>query len=363
MLLAVVPAQAATTYSLTDLGALSDGLSEGFGINATGVVVGDSPNGTPHTGFVYNGSLTPLGTLGGDESLARSINSAGLIVGESTDAAGNRYAFTATTPTTLTPLNPWGGTFSTAWRVNGSYIVGQAENATAQLRAFRSNGAATLDLGTLGGDTSIGYGVNAAGQVVGQADTAAGIGHAFYHAGGATDTPVDLGALSTDATAASAAYAINNARSIVGWTHTGSETTFNLERHAFFKADGGLMQDLGALGFGDSVAYDINNQGQIVGAAGAAAVGFLYDTNTLQMVDLNTLVGNPQGWSITSARAINDSGWIVASASNGVETHAVLLTPVPEPSTWALLTLGVGCGLFAILRQVSARRSASAAHV
>jgi hypothetical protein len=54
------------------------------------------------------------------------------------------------------------------------------------------------------------------------------------------------------------------------------------------------------------------------------------------MLDLNSLVS---GWVIETANGINNAGQIVGLASRNGESHAVLLTPVPEPSTFALLML------------------------
>ena len=43
---------------------------------------------------------------------------------------------------------------------------------------------------------------------------------------------------------------------------------------------------------------------------------------------------NDHGWILDSAWGINDSGQIIAGAiTNSIGYHAVLLTPVPEPST------------------------------
>ena len=143
------------------------------------------------------------------------------------------------------------------------------------------------DLGTLGGPTSSAAGINASGQVVGSADTSSG------------------------------------------------------ERHAFLYSNG-TMADLGTLGGVSSSAHGINASGQVVGYAFTPPYyettrAFLYSNGT--MTDLNSLI--PTGWTLQSATAINDSGQIVGYGINASgNTDALLLTPIPEPSTIALFGIG-----------------------
>jgi probable HAF family extracellular repeat protein len=343
-------AAAATPYAIIDLGTLGGELSDGFGVNESGVVVGGSSTiDNFYRGFVATtGPLQEVVTLGGDSSVVRSINATGMFVGDAELANGETQAFWATDPTQPMIINPWGGAYSTARRTAGNYIVGQAETATLEWHAFRMADGVTRDLGTLGGQTSIAYGVNTLGQVVGQADTADWLGRAFYHAGGELDVAVDLGALSAESFAQSSASAINDSGWIVGWTDTGSFDTFDFETHAFLYKSG-VMHDLGTLGQFASVAYDINDSGQVVGTA-ADAIGFLYEDSTGVMTDLNTLIPPSAGWSITSANAINDLGQIVATGFNGTEYHAVLLTPVPEPTALVLL-LSIVVGMIFLARR------------
>jgi probable HAF family extracellular repeat protein len=76
-------------------------------------------------------------------------------------------------------LGTLGGSWSTAYGVSadGAVVVGGAENAAGQDRAFRWTASGGMqDLGTLGGNWSEAYGVSADGAVVvGWAATPQGI--------------------------------------------------------------------------------------------------------------------------------------------------------------------------------------------
>jgi hypothetical protein len=92
----------------------------------------------------------------------------------------------------------------------------------------------------------------------------------------------------------------------------------------FFEYTDGQMVDLG-----EGSASAINNLGQAVGYNGYAA---LYSNGEVQ--DLDKLIDPSLGITLGDAVAINDKDQIVTSDLNRNKSY--LLTPVPEPSTWAL---------------------------
>ena len=321
---------AETLYTVTDLGTLPGGsYSKAGGINASGQVVGWADIAGADHAFLYsNGTMSDLGTLGGTISRAYGINTNGQVIGESTDANGNGRAFLYTAGT-MTDLGTVVGFPSGATAINGSgQVVGWAGG-----HAFLYSNGTMTDLGTLSGYAkSCAQAINSGGQVVGWVDDAPVydyLSRAFLYSNG---TMQDLvGTL--PGYPYSVARGINDNGEVVGWANTASGAT--PLRAFLYSISTSTWTDLGTLGGDRSAALAINNSGQIVGGSGHA---FLYSNGT--MTDLNSLLITP-GWTLTGAEAINDNGWIVGQGINPAgETHAFLLTPVPEPSTLALLLTG-----------------------
>jgi probable HAF family extracellular repeat protein len=226
-------------------------------------------------------------------------------------------------------------------------VTGRASTAdptAGEFHAFLWDGTTLRDLGTLGGESSLGLAINAAGQVTGQANTAEGAFHAFLWDG---TTMLDLGTLGGES---SDGRDLNESSQV-----TGSADTADGASHAFLW-DGTTMLDLGTLGGTFSQGVAINALGQVIGVASTSNGGlrpFLSDGGaTLQDLDALIDPADPLASFVTlfAAVDINDLGQILANGfdSRSSEGHAYVLTPVSvaESGTLALLGLGLaGLGL------------------
>jgi len=86
------------------------------------------------------------------------------------------------------------------------FVAGLALDCEAASPLYR-----VTEIGTFGGSTSVGFAINANGDVVGRARAATGARHAFLFAGGVLS---DLGTLGGTE---SSGNGINNAGVIAGW--------------------------------------------------------------------------------------------------------------------------------------------------
>jgi len=315
---------------MEDIGLSTRGLnSRGFGINNTGVVVGDSAfiaastTDSPirHAALFSNGSVKDLGTLKKQTfSRANSINGFNQVVGFSGPALDSpkSRAFFWSTSTGMIDLGTLGGAYAQAFAINDSgFITGNSQlrssaTTTETVHAFLSPspvGASAIgmrDLGTLGGTFSYGMAINAKNHVVGystinKVDSRV---HAFWFNGNGMK---DLGSLAPNSSNPledqSVALGINSSDRVVGYTY------------------------LPALNANTDPAVQ-------PGTSPVRQVAFVWSQGT--MTDLNKLIGAATDtYHPNSAMAINDNGQIAATALSKVTgtRRAVLLTPITPVSS------------------------------
>jgi len=315
------PALAAPSCSVVRIGSGS----EPSGLNNAGQVVGNRylADGSALAEIWSQGSTSPLAPAWSGSSEAWGINDAGVAAGAVTWTATDgstvtrAATFAAGAATLLAPpgtLSSWADGIN-----NAGQIALSVQMADGSWRAqLYSPDSGYADLGTLG-TWADPHGLNQNGVVVGTSAVSEAEWHAFMYANG---TIQDLGTPD----ASSGANAINSQGVVVGYANPAPGDEFE---HAVMFA-GGQAIDLGTLGGLRSSAFDINDNGDILGwsfRADGSLGYFLYSNGA--MVDLDTLLD--PGTHLTGATSINDDGQILASATDGDTSFNVLLTPTGAP--------------------------------
>ncbi len=136
----------------------------------------------------------------------------------------------------------------------------------------------------------------------------------------------------------SIAYDINDIGQVVGKALPG---------RAFLWEDGdwGLLPDPG-VGVNGSEALSINNEGDAVGYASVASYdhAVLWDSTENASYYLEDLIPSDSGWStLVWATDVNDGGQIVGWGyrAGSPSRRGFLLTLIPEPASMTLLVLGM----------------------
>jgi probable HAF family extracellular repeat protein len=313
---------ASSTYTIQDLGTLGGTYSEGFGINASGQVVGDAAtaSGSGHA-FLYSGGVMFDLSLPGTSATARSINASGQIGGYYYDGSYQGYV---DTNGQITDVGNLGALYSATYAINSSgKACGSSMTSSNNEHAFLWSGGVMTDINPFGGSYSAAADINTSGQVVGYGYLTSGDFHAFVRTGTVSK---DLGTLGGDW---SLANAITDSGKVVGQAYLSG----NVKAHAFLWNGSGALKDLGQLPGGNySEAFAVNSTAtQIVGRASVPDPqfivyhAFLYANGKIK--DLNNLIPRGSGWVLSEAAGINDAGKIVGTGTIHGQQHAFLLTP------------------------------------
>jgi probable HAF family extracellular repeat protein len=329
-------AYADTKYAVTCLDCADVNLADMVNqINKKGIVAGNWGNGDDGSGqaaILDHGGHKLLGSLGGSRSVAYAINDWKQVVGIATLAGDATYHAFLWSNGVMSDLGTLSGStdYSTAKGINNlNQVVGTSFVGSVQHGFIYQNGV-MADMGPPGGlgDQYSAEAINDLGHVIGWiALSPNGDWGGYLYRDGEW---INLGHLD-ESLPMSYPFAVNIHDQVVGWSDV-RNADGQVTAHAFLWS-GGVIKDLGVIPAGVdgySTAFDINDEGQIVGSTTALTqpiTAFLYKGG--RMIDLNTLLAPGSAvWQLISAVSINNKGDIVGYGRIGFDTHALLLTPV-----------------------------------
>lgn len=320
---------ATPTYRVIDIAGADDRPNQATGMNANGWVSGYAQADAirPSAAWVYT-TNQGLVFLPGELNVglrAEAIDGNGRTVGVFLDALGGVRAFSA---------EPGGQALELGGNGKGAGFTPQAVNASGQVAGFNTHAEVqraffyTPDEGYRLLSPPIGSdwvpvavrGMDSLGRVAGVGSLPSGLQHAFLSEPGGLALR-DLGTLGGEE---SVAYAMNDQGQVVGGSVSVTAGT-----HAFLYSDSSGMRDLDTLGGVTSVALGVDALGRVVGSSQTLRGedhAFVWSTDD-GMVDLNARIPVNSGWVLTEARALNAAGWIAGNGTLNGRSRAFLLIP------------------------------------
>jgi probable HAF family extracellular repeat protein len=319
----------AALYTVEDLGLIDGAAPTVTGINASGQLSGHVPGGmfglpqavryTNERGWEY---IPGVGTF---YSLATGINDQGDIVGYAHDGTTRGFrAFRYTPGPGVSLIDPLpGGTMSLGHAIDAAgNVVGQSDSAAGPVAFRAAPGLPAVALSTVGGTPTTACAINATGQVAGYGANEVGQARAFRLEADNSVNPI----VAFDGVDGSIEACALDAAGRVG----GKATSGGIFRAFTFSSGSPVNVDT----FAASVTSEIEGI-----SAGVAVGWFLLGDGTYHAFvnttedgssDLNDLLAPDSGWNLDQAFAVNASGTIAGSGRLNGQPRVFRLTPVAD---------------------------------
>src|SRR4051794_28682004 len=316
-------------------------------INDQGFVVGDSMRGSDRVATVWKGGAVQLlGKLSSKSmySTANAINSKGVVAGEGDDGDGRPLGWVLSGGKLVNFYSNNGGNtrpmaINEAGDIGGYFIKGFDSQWRGGIWKIDPKDARKSTLITLpvltGGDptttSAVSSAFNKSMQAIGYCSNSVISQHAVFWNNDAAHTIVDLGVFGSDWT--SLAYGLNDVGQVVGDSHPpfGSRPVLWQNDSAHTAVELPLLP-------GDNYgsAQLINNQGTIIGNSAYAEPG-TWNVGPSRIVvwsggvpyDIQSLVAQTaDGWTINYVASINNVGQMAALATRNGVMKMVVLNPL-----------------------------------
>lgn len=314
-------------------------------INDSKLIVGSAADRDDYAiqaGTWASGSLSLL-ERNASSSRAWAVSAQGQIAGEVWTNNTGRTAVVWSKGTQTVLARSADTTSQYATGINdASLVVGNRsldDGRTSQAVTWQNYDVTALDM--RGANSSYATGVNNSGQISGYLEYASGnttVTQAVLWNGDQATTLLNP----TDNACCSWAHAVNDNGVVVGDVLTND----GVYRPVYWQ--GSAVANVLAAPSGGGMVLGVNNLGQAVGTGsiGPWGAALLWDLGTGQYIDLNTYLSADlvqAGWVLTRAVDINSAGDIVGMAYNKkvASFSPFALMAVPEPSTWAMMLLGL----------------------
>ena len=216
-------------------------------------------------------------------------------------------------------------------------IVGE----TLEMSCLREPSGNLIDLGNQEGRFIHGLNINDTGQITGATSN---FGDGSDFAGFVWDRNNGLRELTPLAgDNFSCGVDINNSGQVVGWSSEDHDDPY-WDKHLVLWDQSGNIADMGGELLFEGTSVFMNDSAQIAGEfkleGDDGFNSYLWEEET-GFVLVQDLLADGSSWQVSGLWGINDQGQMIATAAFEGEGHAVLLTPVPEPGTLLLVSLGI----------------------